>query len=104
MDRNHVYRAGIALGLFVATGCQAHKNIAKKPHAPEAVSTPDEQVTLQSTPRSDAPPDNVDALRRKAEEYAKAVETVQKQERRIAIDGGGCRKTTKCTGSPAGIG
>jgi hypothetical protein len=77
MDRNHVYRAGIALGLFVATGCQAHKNMAKKPQAPEAITAPEEQVTQDTAAKSDAPPDNVDALTRKSEEYAKALEMLQ---------------------------
>ncbi len=77
MDRNHVYRAGIALGLFVATGCQAHKNIAKKPEAPEAVSAPSEQMTLDHAPAATTAPDDVDAVTRRAEEYAKALEALQ---------------------------
>lgn len=77
MDRNHVYRAGIALGLFVATGCQAHKNIAKKPEAPEAVSAPTEQMTLDHAPAATTSPDDVDAVTRRAEEYAKALEALQ---------------------------
>jgi hypothetical protein len=77
MDRNHVYRAGIALGLFVATGCQAHKNLAKKPQTPDAVSAPSEKVTLDQAPAPQTTSGDVDAVTRRSQEYAKALESLQ---------------------------
>jgi hypothetical protein len=80
MNRNHVYRAGVAAALLVAAGCQAHKKNTSKPLSSEAPA-PAEHIALDVAPKPDSTtqPDNLDALTRKAEAYAQAIEAMKRK-------------------------
>ncbi|HTL30730.1 MAG TPA: hypothetical protein VL282_15980, partial [Tepidisphaeraceae bacterium] len=79
MDRNHVYRAALAIGLTLFGGCQAHKKSQTNPSASAVESAPAsaEKISLDTEGNSATQPDNVDALTRKAEAYAKAMVQMQ---------------------------